>query len=268
MTLEELKNNWKSDNQSDIQARMWDKAALDFAKKPLPDINNNEFLKLLFKLYPINNETKILDIGCGTGGYSLALAPFINSATGIDISGEMIRIAKNNLYEAKINNVEFLQLDWSNTDIDKLNYRSNFDIVFAHMSPAVNDFATLDKMDACAKKFCIIDKPSRRINAVLDEVMRLVGIDPIPDETGIQNIFSYLWCKGYEPKFEYEKQIWEAPKSLENMIAWCTDRAELKKKLSLDDKKIIKEYLESIAADGMVNENTKVTKVTVIWNKE
>ncbi len=36
----------------------------------------------------------MLDVGCGTGSLALILAPFASHVHGLDVSGEMIRIAR------------------------------------------------------------------------------------------------------------------------------------------------------------------------------
>ncbi len=51
-----------------------------------------------------------LDIGCGGGFFSLALAGLVKSGTGIDISGENIRWARHNAKQNRITNVEFLTM--------------------------------------------------------------------------------------------------------------------------------------------------------------
>jgi SAM-dependent methyltransferase len=42
----------------------------------------------------ITRETDLLDIGCGIGRLLIALAPKIRSATGIDVSAEMVKVAQ------------------------------------------------------------------------------------------------------------------------------------------------------------------------------
>jgi len=49
------------------------------------------------------------------------------------------------------------------------------------------------------------------------------------------------------------------------MVAWCTDRALLQKQLSKREQALIRQHIEDIAVDGIVQEHTTTTRVTVVW---
>lgn len=268
MTLEELKQTWKSQSDPAIQARMWDRAAADYRAKPLPDLKEDAFLKLLSESLCLNAAVRTLDVGCGAGGYSLALAPIVGEAVGVDISGGMIQYARERTAELGMNNVRFDCLNWSETDIDALRFRKAFDVAFAHMTPAVSDYDTLEKLDACATKLCMVEKPTRRTDQVLDTALALVGISGSSDDTGIQNTFQWLWLKGYEPQFYYNRETWNSLRSTEDMIGWCTDRAKLRKALTPEEEATIRTYIENLSMDDRVAERTVTTRVTIIWKKE
>lgn len=51
-------------------------------------------MKVLSEIFKGNKINRLLDIGCGTGGFSAALLSSSNFVTGIDISGYAIRTAK------------------------------------------------------------------------------------------------------------------------------------------------------------------------------
>lgn len=93
MTLEYLKQNWVSHEDPDLQKTMWDRAAVNYEKKPVPDFETNSFLQFVEKHVPLHEIRSSLDIGCGAGAYSLALASRINHVTGVDISPAMINAA-------------------------------------------------------------------------------------------------------------------------------------------------------------------------------
>lgn len=98
----------------------------------------------MLKLYP---GMRILDIGCGTGNFSIKLARRGCKVIGIDISDEMLDIARN---KAKLKK---LDIEFYNMDVYKLKFEDNsFDAAFSMAA------------------FEFIDKPE----AALDEMMRVV----------------------------------------------------------------------------------------------
>ncbi len=68
---------------------------------------------------------KILDVGCGTGYYSKIFRRRGARVLGIDISKEMIRLAKNQEKKEK------LGIDYIKKDARKLEKLGNFDLVTA-----------------------------------------------------------------------------------------------------------------------------------------
>lgn len=55
----------------------------------------------------LNNNHKVLEIGCGTGIISLGIADQVNSVIAIDISPKMIEVAKQKAERLRIKNVRF-----------------------------------------------------------------------------------------------------------------------------------------------------------------
>lgn len=55
----------------------------------------------------LNKDSTVLEVGCGTGSTALLLAPDAGHITGTDISGEMIRIAKDKAAAQGTGNVTF-----------------------------------------------------------------------------------------------------------------------------------------------------------------
>ncbi len=268
MTLEQLKQSWVSNSKPEVQARLWDRASADYKNKPLPDPEKDPFLKRLQEEVPLHEGIRTLDVGCGAGGYSLALAPFVTEAVGVDISGGMIEIARARGKELGIANAAFSVLNWSEADIDALGFRNRFQVVFAHMTPAVCDYATLEKMDACAARLCMLQKPTRRRDSVLDRALELVGILPEAADQAMVRTYNYLWEKGYEPHFVYDREIWHTERVTEDMVGWCTDRAKLRNELTPAEEAEIACFVRSLSENGIVSECTTTTRVTTIWKKE
>ena len=87
-------------------AAFWDGIAEDYSSKPVADPEAFE-RKIEITRAQMLPEHVVLDIGCGTGSLALRLAPSAAKVHGLDVSGEMIRIARAKASEQGVANVEF-----------------------------------------------------------------------------------------------------------------------------------------------------------------
>lgn len=107
-------------------AKFWNKRAAKFDTEDDP---NSEVRKAKYeqiKKY-LNKEQLVLDFGCAVGSLSQVIAPFVNEVHGVDISVEMIKIAKEKAQNNNINNIKFIEGDILNEKFDS----SRYDVVVA-----------------------------------------------------------------------------------------------------------------------------------------
>jgi len=88
------------------EATFWDDLAEKYSKKPVEDPAAFE-AKIAITKSRIKPTDVVLDIGCGTGSLALRLTPSAGHVHGLDLSSEMIRIAKNKAEAQKVENVTF-----------------------------------------------------------------------------------------------------------------------------------------------------------------
>ena len=106
--------------------KFWDKSASKFDQEGKKD--EQTYIKIIdrTKKYLKTSDT-ILDLGCGTGLISNEIAGCVKLIHAIDISSNMIEIAKNKADDRKIQNI-----DYTHSTIFDEKYKSgSFDVILA-----------------------------------------------------------------------------------------------------------------------------------------
>ncbi|ORT48767.1 SAM-dependent methyltransferase [Vibrio sp. qd031] len=118
--------------------KFWDKAAKKYAKSPIADEQAYQ-KKLQQTQAKFTPDMNILEFGCGTGSTALIHAPFVEHILAIDISENMVQIARQKADKESITNVTFKRKTLE--DLDATQHR--FDMVLGlnilHLLPNRQD---------------------------------------------------------------------------------------------------------------------------------
>ena len=135
------------------------------------------------------------------------------------------------------------------------------------MTPAIVSAETFLKLSEASKNWCLMVKPTKRTNTVLDALNALLGAEQDAKSLNETIIYAFelLWLNGLKPKLEYEEQVWNNSQSLEDAIKEYTARIGSTNDLAETQKKEIGGYLESIAVDGMVYETSHTLITAMYW---
>ena len=87
-------------------AKFWNDLAERYARKPVANPAAFE-AKIAITKSRMRPTDVVLDIGCGTGSLALRLAPSAAHVHGLDLSSEMIRIARSKAEAQGVENVSF-----------------------------------------------------------------------------------------------------------------------------------------------------------------
>jgi ubiquinone/menaquinone biosynthesis C-methylase UbiE len=91
-------------------ANYWDRKAKSYNKEV--DKHRDRYYELVECIMDLTNPKKsdvVMEIGAGTGVVSLLLAPKVKKVIAVDISKEMLRIAKGKAIKAGVFNIEFVR---------------------------------------------------------------------------------------------------------------------------------------------------------------
>lgn len=118
----------------------------------------------------------VIDIGCGTGRHTLTLARRAKYVTGTDVSRAMIETLLKTSEKYRFDNVNTVVCDWHASDIRERGWHKSFDVAWAAMTSALNDRASIEKMNSCARERCVCTAWGRkRENELLSEIFSAHG---------------------------------------------------------------------------------------------
>jgi ubiquinone/menaquinone biosynthesis C-methylase UbiE len=91
-------------------ARFWDKLAEKYERQPVSDEESYQKKLEITRRY-LEPEMDVLEFGCGTGSTAIAHAPYVKHIRAIDISTNMIDIARSKAEAGGVTNVDFSRAD-------------------------------------------------------------------------------------------------------------------------------------------------------------
>ncbi|SIR09643.1 Ubiquinone/menaquinone biosynthesis C-methylase UbiE [Rhizobium sp. RU33A] len=179
------------------QQKFWNRIAGRYAARPLKDVAAYDAMlaEVASRLKPSD---KVLELGCGTGGTAIRLAPHVSSWTATDFSAEMIRIARDKPAEA---NVTFRLADAQNSydggPFDAICAFNVLHLVDDQPATLAQIFANLKPGGVfISKTWCFADLKLRF--RLLFSVLRAAGLFPAVTQHTVAEFRQSLFDAGFE----------------------------------------------------------------------
>lgn len=208
---------------------LWDSRAEAFNKRQQSE--KTDFVDAVMTLLEQKNILQgadVLDVGGGSGRYSVPFASSAKSVSVTDISNNMLALNKENALKAGLENLEYHKMDWSNADIKSLGWEKTFDLVFSSMCPAVHSISGLKNMSLASRGYCLLNQFIKDTDSVSEYLMKKLNIkkhdNPHNDRDGAQAFFNLLWLEGYEPEIHYIRQNQETEISEKEAVSIYSQR--------------------------------------------
>ena len=133
------------------QKKIWDKKALDFPRyNETSDDFQQKIISILQKEKLLDITSKIIDVGCGTGVYTIPLAKVAKEVLALDISSTMLEILKEDIWFHNLNKKITIQ----NSSWSEFKNKKEYDLLIATLSAAFNTHEDYEKIDTLNIKQC------------------------------------------------------------------------------------------------------------------
>lgn len=267
MDTSSIREIWKPDyHNPKASVDWWNSKAEHFSTRDIPTADTSLAMAIIERENLVQSGDRTLDVGCGGGRFSFALEALGAEATATDFSPEMIKKASEN-GKTRNSKVQFAVADWHTADLREKGWEKEFDLVLANMTPAIVSADTFLKLVDASRGWVMMVKPTRRTNSVYDELIKLFNEEQ--ETKALKETLTYaidlVLNMGGQPRLEYQQRNMEHSRPLEEAVVDYTKRIAASRELSDGDEKKIKDYLDSIAVDGMIHEKSESTIVAMYW---
>jgi SAM-dependent methyltransferase len=251
----------------------WNRRAKNFDSNVGSGLGQKRVLEVLdfLKAYGIlAGKLKIIDIGCGPGNFSLALAQLGHTVWALDPAAKMLDLLEKKLDEnpelkSRVNPV---QADWITLDLSEYGWERHFDLVFASMTPGISNVSTLEKALRASKEYVYLSRfAGQRIHASVQAIWsQLYGTAYYHNSQDIFYPLNWLYASGYRPVLHYSH--WERNHSqrVDEAIAEIMNMLSLRVDITKHVESVIRSYVEERAVNGLFAERKGATAAMLLWH--
>ncbi|WP_265823550.1 class I SAM-dependent methyltransferase [Geovibrio ferrireducens] len=243
------------------QEKFWNNKAKNFPRYEAGEDNyESRMLNIARSHGVVFKDADILDVGCGSGMYTIRLAKEAKHVTAADISSEMLRILKDDAEAQGINNIVTYLGDWLEFKSDR-----KFDVVFCSMTPAVQSEEGRLKVLEHAKGWVVyMGFAGRMESCMLSGLYEHYGIIPkkFNDAPAMRE-----WLQNRRAEYTaYPVEgEWIVPRTYEEAASNCRDMLSIYGVTPEDDllEKHIRPHLDE---SGKYIERTSYSIEMIIWH--
>ena len=264
--LKTLRYNQKFKSKTE-KTEYWNKEAKMYDVRMLQDNRRvQDVINILKQKGVLTKKADVLEIGCGTGLYSVELSKYSNSVTSVDISEAMGEVLNNKIKALNIDNIKFKLIDWDNVDLYKEGLNNRFDISLSALNPSLNSLAALEKFCKTSRKACVIVTFNGNVNNNVRQFMdKLLSVE----ESNPHDCYSYftesiLQEMGYKIEVFSTYMHWVKSNPTKEAAQRIIKEYKYFNSEVFEDE-IYKYVLENSDENGLFHENNKANLNIYYW---
>ncbi|MDO9573613.1 MAG: class I SAM-dependent methyltransferase [Candidatus Contubernalis sp.] len=249
--------NKKNKTIKDI-VKHWNQRADDFTENVMSEKGKGRINKVIqwLEIQGVKLEgAKVLDIGAGPGPFSLAFAEKVEQVVALEPAENMAVFLKEKIQEGKITNIEVIQDTWEEIDLEANGLKGEFDLVFASMTPGINNWETIHKALQCSKKYCFISQfAGKRQSSIMGDLWQEVYGEEIPKwPAHVMFILNLLYSRGYQLEFSVWEEMREIETTVEEAVPFFINELQMFGKEEPYPEDSVKKFLEGRVQNGKLS---------------
>ena len=245
--------------------RLWNAEAQRYNQTPTASFATDPFLQIVEKSGALTDQARVLDLGCGPGIYSVALAERAKEVLGLDISEEMLVFARERAREAGRANCTFAVVNWAEADAQALGLTRSFDVALARLTPAIHSDSHMDKLVACATRVVFYENFVNRRHRWMNLAFEIAGPTagkPWHDDM-VYELIEHLKTLGKETVLYSRPVQWGQEKKPWDQVAdFCLRRLALRIDVTDDITRAVREEFRRRSQDGFLDTREDLTLLT------
>lgn len=209
----------------------------------------------------------VLDLGCGPGNYTIPLAKRARHVWALDPASNMLNIVRDRAEKEGIINITYINKPWEEINLAREGWLGKFDLVFASMTPGVNDKETMEKMIRASKGYCFVSKfAGQRSNSLQEKLWQLVFRETWSNlSMDIIYPFNLVYSMGYFPSLKFITANWVNEETVEETIEKLKDWLSGYIDITADLLETIHKIVLGESVNGLVKEEVAANIGMMIW---
>ena len=209
LTLNEITKDWaaavqpaETEERKRLASRWNDYysylAAKQADKRYTPDREAEELVSFMLREGIMKFGDRIIDVGAGSGRYSIELAKHRADVTALDASEDSLELLKQQAWQAHVPDIRCVPIHWE--ELCTESRRKKYDIAFSAMCPAICNLEEIERMEQISsRKVCLVSVSRGSYEKHRGEIMRILNVKPRGMTTESVYYYNTLYLSGRRP---------------------------------------------------------------------
>ncbi len=238
----------------------WDKKAKNYSRySDSKDTLEAKICQYISDLKVDFTDKRVLDVGCGTGVYTLHVAQRASRVDALDISRAMLDILDMDAQKLGLKNINMHHNTWDDYTLPK----DKYDITLCTMSPALKIAKDFEKLHLSAKTKVFLSWGGKRGATLMEQLFEAHNATYMPPN-GATKLQEWLELKNISyqitPHTEEKIRVKEFDKAVAN-FEWHLEA----RGITPNRDKVKKVLVQFCDKDGFVTERTMKYLNLIIW---